>query len=1239
MGNPGPGEVVVTETQEKFMSWKLQNLASTPRWAKLGLLILAGLIVANAGRAQGSFYTPQVLTGDFGSASDDNTGVKPDPNCPNIAGFAPSAPLWFQWTPSADGEVELDTIGSLDDFYFTPLNTVLGVFTGTNLTALSQVAANDDLFPVNSSIAVTAPNEAGSGDYAKSLAPAPGYGEPLFGYIQPYHGPSHLRFNAKAGVTYYIAVDTQPAVSFLGYSLGSGPGTVVLHWAYKSSGVFRFASEDVDFTTGYPGYGLNLAGYPLYQAAKTESYYRNLYPYIDGDSAIFTYYQYDVPGVLVTVTRSAGSTGRATVDYQTVDGSSLPMLPFGDSPAVGGIDYTPVSGRLVFDDYEMSKTILIPIVYSPGYLGSGGTTNNTVFGIQLIDDGGAGTSPALDPLESGDVAPPRVDPSFNLALVKILNTAADPYGPDLIPILETNGIGTNAVVTTNYIMAAFPTNQIIGFEKTHYRVPEDVTDPANSFGYTRVTIYVGRSQESTNLSALTLHYRINNLINDNLDASEEWNNLFPLEPASDYAVPTPPNGGTSLQGASSDFNLVQGTLSFAAGNSVAAFYQPITFTVTNSTLTKFNRDFKIELYQEITVNGRTVPVLTSMCAETTVTILFNDEHPPAGSVDELYNADFNRSLALAPEKVPITIPQNNPNPGVAGLVNSLLVLTNNKTLIAGDFSSYNGSTLNNGHPIHNMALIATNGDLDQSFAPSSGADDGPINSMALTPNGRFLIGGNFTSFDGVSRGHVARVNTDGSLDFGFNASADGQVHAVAVQPDGKVMIGGNFQNVNGVTRNYLARLNSDGSLDTTFDPSNTLSGPVYALALPPVTTINFGNSGFGESNQTVNLGAATAGTLTINYNMFQIQADDLRVYYGDTNVAGGTGVLIYDTGNVLGTNSFTIPFGPTGGVTTNILTIVMDQGTGPSGNQWSYNGTVTITASFNGIMVGGDFSVSGQSYSGIARFTPSGTLDTSFSPLSGADAPVFALGWQMDGKVVAGGGFTHFDGIPLNRLARLNTGGSLDSTNFFPGTGADDIVWNITLQPDGSMYVGGQFLSFNGTHRAGFTRLYANGTVDTTFLDTAYNQFAGLKRIYSWEAPAVYASGVQSDGNVMIGGSFEQVGGGQANTNACNVLDDEYGIQRSFDDPNLWVEPKSRDGVRNRSSVARLMGGATAGPGNIGFQTPSLFANKSQSILSVGLVRTNGVLGPASANFSIQAGTAQSGADYFYDSTPPQFWA
>ena len=126
--------------------------------------------------------------------------------------------------------------------------------------------------------------------------------------------------------------------------------------------------------------------------------------------------------------------------------------------------------------------------------------------------------------------------------------------------------------------------------------------------------------------------------------------------------------------------------------------------------------------------------------------------------------------------------------------------------------------------------------------------------------------------------------------------------------------------------------------------------------------------------------------------------------------------------------------------------------------------------------------MNGQSYADVARFTTNGSLDTTFSPTSGADNPVYALAVQLDGKLVVGGSFTHFNGSAMNHIARLNVDGSLDTTNFFVGSGANDVVWNLTLQLDGTIYVGGQFSSFNGTHRLGFTRLNANGTVDTTFL-------------------------------------------------------------------------------------------------------------------------------------------------------------
>ena len=1222
-----------------------------------------------------NFASATVLTGYWGSTNVDNTLATAEAGEPSHAGFPANASVWYQWTAPQDGEVALDTIGSIG------LDTVLAVYTGSSLTSLNQVAANDDLFPVNSTLAAynySTAFSSGSTVVSGGVTSSSSGGVTLFEYIQDYYGPSGLRFNAKAGTTYNIAVDTKSATS--------SRGLIVLNWAYKCSGVFRWATEDVDPYASPISSSYNIAYMPRYRASDYES------EPPDGLnnsalSVVSTYYNYNAPGVLVTVTRAAGSSGRALVDYTTVDGDQLPspysISPY-DAPAHGGAtetteinfyvdtngaavyppttnlisssvgNYTPISGTLVFDDFEMSKTLLISVnpsssiisyasnplyitnVYKltangyvlvtntlPTLVSTVQNTQNSEFGLVL-------SNPRLDPYESGFVSPPRVDPSFNTALVEILNTGADPYGPNSVKQVRTNGYAdppTNSIpiLVTNMLPALYPTNAVFNFQKANYRVPADVN--GTNSPWAQVTIWVERF--GSNTSQQTINYRVNNFLGEDQDADEEYNAFFPLQPGSDYAVPTPPTNNV-FRGRNSDFNLTQGTLAFPnIGN--GEVYQPLTFTVPVSGLTKFNKDFKIQLYQ---VRNNTVYLL-GMNNETTVTVLFNDQNPPAGSVDELYNADFNGDLALPPQQVPLTWPGNNlNNPGVSGQVYGLAVLPNDETIIAGNYSSYNGVARNN------LALLNKDGSMDTSFNPGDSAN-AAINAITVSSN-QYVIGGAFTAYNDAGVGYFARVNADGSLDTAFSTThgsgADAPVRAVAVQSDGKVLIGGDFTHVDGVTRNYLARLNADGSLDTTFDPGNTLNGSVYALSSVSPIKFNAAGAGTNEADNAISLGNYTSGALTAQYN-FGATTNDLRIFYGTANVAAGTGALIYDSGSVTGSGNIALPIGPVGGLTASQITIVMNQGGNTNGpGTWSYSGTITLNAGF---IAGGQFNVAGQIYGNIARFTTNGLLDTTFNPGTGPDNKVLALAWQPNDQVVAGGVFTHVNGSSYNRIVRFNADGSIDTTNFFVGIGADDVVYNIILQSAiGAIYVGGQFSSFNGTHRLGFTRLYANGTVDTTFMDTAYNQFAGLKKIYSYDLPGVYASGVQSDGNVMIGGSFNQVGGGQADPNVCNTLDDELGLygMESFADPNLWVEPKARDGVRNRSSIARLIGGSTPGPGNLGLQQTSSSANKSQSSLSVGLVRTNGNLGPVSANFSVLPGLAQSGSDYAYVGDSPMFW-
>jgi len=107
-----------------------------------GWLGLAGGVSAQP--ANDNWAAAQVITGTWGSVTNDNTDATAEPGEPNHAGSPATSSIWYRWVAPTDGEVTLDTIGSGDLF---PLDTVLAVYSGTNLTTLRQVAANDDMFP------------------------------------------------------------------------------------------------------------------------------------------------------------------------------------------------------------------------------------------------------------------------------------------------------------------------------------------------------------------------------------------------------------------------------------------------------------------------------------------------------------------------------------------------------------------------------------------------------------------------------------------------------------------------------------------------------------------------------------------------------------------------------------------------------------------------------------------------------------------------------------------------------------------------------------------------------------------------------------------------------------------------------------------------------------------------------------------------------------------------------------
>ena len=1083
---------------------------------RLGILAWLGLAAA-VGWSQNSFNGAQVISGQWGGVINDNTGVIPDAGGPSPAGFAPHHPLWYKWTAPESGEVTFDTIGSVDAGG-TNLDTVLAVYTGPDVSQLIQVGANDDYYPYW--------RTANGQSLPQLIQTSETYGfssdnPDIWIYPLPFNGPSILRFNATAGTTYYIEVDSMPAKGFsqlevqFNWVSQAGVGPISLNWAFRPSGVLRFATEEFDlegwFVNTFLGVGNQAMPPPLYQCTENESLPGGGgYP---GNKTVYaSYYVFDPGGVLVTVTRVAGSSGRLWVDYTTADITNAPLI--GPLPATAGIDYQPVSGTLVFDDFEMSKTIVIPI-NPTGFYGTATNNANDNWPANWYDHDFQVilSNPRLDPYETTNVSPPRLDTPFATATVRIMSQAA--LGTD------PNENWTGNPPTTP------PTDDVYNFGKRNYRVPKDINS-TNS--YTQVNIGVLRTLQRVQATGRseTLNYRVNARVADGA-SDQQFNNYFALNPGSEFATPDPNDACPSIFPFSGigytnyDFTLADGTVTVGPLG-----FGVISFTVTNDYLSSFNKDFNIVIFRN--VNGADVSVGENN--ECHVTILCDDNNPPAGSVDEYQNTDWGTKMVP-----PVaTVPSDQNHPGTDGNVWALAVQPDGKTILAGEFASYNGT------PSSCIARATPAGPIDTTFTPGTGSDDGIISSLVLLPDssGRMMIGGTFNFYNTSYIPFFARLTPNGLLDPTFAPAniPDGPVWALAVGPSNEVYIAGDFLNVGNIPRAHVAKYNADGSLDTGFDPStNAPDNTVLSLAL---------------------------------------QAD----------------------GKVL---------------------------------------------------IGGAFANLGsQALGGLARLNADGTADAAFNTNLGAgvDGVVQTVVLQGGTKIVIGGEFHNVGIAQSTRIARLNADGTVDST-FNAGSGADDTVYNISAQPDGTMYVGGLFTSFNGTHRPGFTRLYADGTVDTTFLDTAYNQFAGLHRKYydrQWTdlfnpdpnpdpRPYVRASQVLPNGRVVIGGSFSQVGGGQAY--APIRFDSDY--PSPTPDPNVWTEPKARDGVRNRSNLAQLIGGATPGPGNIGLLYSSYTINKSQLALNVDMIRLNGTLGFAMANFALQPGLAQSGVDYVYNSVPPVY--
>jgi uncharacterized delta-60 repeat protein len=414
----------------------------------------------------------------------------------------------------------------------------------------------------------------------------------------------------------------------------------------------------------------------------------------------------------------------------------------------------------------------------------------------------------------------------------------------------------------------------------------------------------------------------------------------------------------------------------------------------------------------------------------------------------LCSAPFDSTLAQSPGSLDTSF---DPGKGIYNFsdpyhqIYTIAVQQDGKILIGGNFTAYNDV------PRRGIVRLNSDGTIDETFNPGTGfstpgtprplGDQAFVYDIAIQSDGKIIVAGNFTQFNGTNINRIARLNPDGGLDTTFNPGAGPNLYILdlAIQPDGKIIIVGRFTQYDGTLNNRIARLNEDGALDATFQTGTGATYDGFDIHV---------SSGLLQPD-----GKILVGGNFIQYN--GIERNRIARINPDGSID----------------NSFTPP-----------STIVSaDQGNGE--DNLEVGNITTMSLQEDGkIIIGGSFlTYGGVNRKNIARIHTNGTLDTSFrTGNAGANGSVLSSAIQPDGKVVIGGVFTSYRGQTQSRIARIHPDGTVDA-DFLVGTGVNGMsnwsfrgVQDMVTQADGRILIAGKFEGFNDTLRNSIARIHLN---------------------------------------------------------------------------------------------------------------------------------------------------------------------
>ncbi|HNP53786.1 MAG TPA: hypothetical protein PKK69_04195, partial [Ferruginibacter sp.] len=448
--------------------------------------------------------------------------------------------------------------------------------------------------------------------------------------------------------------------------------------------------------------------------------------------------------------------------------------------------------------------------------------------------------------------------------------------------------------------------------------------------------------------------------------------------------------------------------------------------------------------------------------------------------------------------------------GTDAEVTMIRVQADHKIYIGGAFQQYNGNET------YYLLRINEDGTVDPGFAANG--ITGALNDIAIDAGGNIYAG-----FEAAP--YLSKMDNNGVADESFNnggTGANGPVKAIAIHTEGNILIGGFFSLYNNLFTN-LTRITPSGSIDPSYDNTNGgVAYPVQRILVQPDNRIvvamgeykNSYSSGLIENGKLIRLheNGLTDDSFQqeiyteLNENIYALALEpDGKLLVAETYVAnwGGSSsrYAIHDATLVYkGSRDFKINrYNPNGSRDLNFC--LNPANIGPNREVLT-----AVTQTDGKIILGGFFfHCNGKNAPYCVRLLSNGKTDLNFNAGgNGFNKKVNALLLQPDGKIIAGGVFTNYNGYPLNGLARLNTDGSLDTSFHYTILPVNNEVNSLALQADGKLLVGTLGKVF---------RLHTDGSTDTGF-DGRIS--VGIGMFF----PYIFSIAVQADQKILIAGIF-----------------------------------------------------------------------------------------------------------------------